>query len=175
MDDKKYPFCGKRCLKAYSERSTRSRETEKNECKVGFDKRTKLPPEINECNVDFDGRIQFFECLLNKLLILEEGSFLIIEHIDTGKFVQLMASSQAKQLLLDIPIKKQGLSKEQFGKLSTLIEFSEGSVELFSDDPYQVSFVDVDDYPARILHKIWDQVFNLSSQSKFKITFSSFY
>ena len=154
----KYHFCTKKCEKEYQ-----NRECSKN-------KKTQVTNNW-ECSMDIKDRTKFFTETLNQLFLRDEGSFLIFENIETGKFVQFTASSKAKQLLLDIPIKKQGFSKGQQDTLSHLIEFDNDSVELFpGDDPFQVSFINKTDYAVRIVDRIFIEVFNLPNDYKLNIT-----
>lgn len=120
-------------------------------------------------------RIKLYSDNLNKLLQREEGYFIIFEETKTKKFVQFQASVHAKQLLLDIPTREQGLSEEQIQKLNELLIFDGSSIELFSkENPFQVSFINKTDYVAEIIERIFLEIFNLPNDYIVKIALDSF-
>ena len=137
----------------------------KNHGDRSFSKRGLRPNKMNK------NRVKIYKESLNKLLERKDGNFLIIEDIETRKFVQFEASSKARQLLLDIPIAPQHLSMEQINKLNNLIAFNGDSIEPFSrGDPFQVSFINKTDYAAEIIERIFIEIFNLSNNYNVAVT-----
>lgn len=120
-------------------------------------------------------RIETYKENLNKLLSKEEGHFIIFEDVKTKKFVQFQDSPIAKQLLLDVPTREQGLSGEQIERLNRLLVLENDSVELFSgEDPFQASFINKTDYAAEIVERIFLEVFSLPNDYILTITLDSF-
>ena len=121
-------------------------------------------------------RIELYKDNLNKLLQREEGYFIIFEDTKTKKFVQFEASAHAKQLLLDLPTREEGLSKEQIQKLNGLLIFDGNSIELFSkEDPFQASFINKTDYVAEIIERIFLEIFNLPNDYTVSVTLDTFW
>lgn len=123
-----------------------------------------------------NNRVVLYIEKLEKLLKKGEGHFIIFEDSETNKFVQFLASAEAKQLLLDIPTKEQNLSNKQINQLNDIMRYKNEIAEILSkENPFQASFMDSVAFVAKLVEEIFLNIFNSCSSYQVITTFDSFY